>query len=434
MAMNDWWSCDGYRASRAGGGLTRRSVLVGVGLGAAAWLTERSALAQMSMTTSKDRTGNVLVSIFLRGGMDGLNVVTPYAEDAYYRMRPTLALAKPTEGKAATKDRLLDLDGFFGLHPILAPLLPLFHEGSLAIVHAVGSGDQTRSHFEAMNAMERGTDRVSGSGSSGWLARHLNASEPDKVSPMRALALGNTMPDSLRGATGAISLGSLDEFRLAAHEEAKVRAALGELYSEGRDAMAEAGRDTLSVLETLNRLDPKAYKASNGAVYPPSELGQGLKQVAFLVRSGVGLEVACLDRGGWDTHVVQGGSTGLLASNLDDVAKSLAAFSADLGGEMKRVTVTVQTEFGRRAYENGGLGTDHGRASAMFVMGGGVRGGKVRGHWPGLEQAQLEGPGDLRVTTDYRDVLAEVLSKRLPRTDLGKVFPGHAAQSVGVIV
>lgn len=445
MAMRkDWFSCDGKGSigqSRIGPVQrsvdrpslrpSRRGFLVGLGLSSLAWAMPRSALSQVAFDPHARKTGrNVVVSIFLRGGADGLNIVAPYAEDAYHRERPTLRLLRPNDPGSKT-DRVLDLDGFFGFNPALADLLPLFKDGNLAIVHAAGSGDQTRSHFEAMNTMERGLAAGSAGSASGWLARHLATTEPAKSSPLRAVAFGGTMPDSLRGATDAISVNGLEDFKLFADDEAEMRDALREMYSVGKDDMSMAGSETLQVLETLNRLDPKSYRPSNQAVYPKSDLGRALEQVALLYRADVGLEVAVLDKGGWDTHVAQGVATGLLSGQLQDLGASLAAFARDLGSDMSRVTVVVQTEFGRRLHENSGLGTDHGRASVMFVLGGGVRGGKVYAKWPGLEEAQLEPPGDLRVTTDYRQVLSDVLSHSFA-VDPGKVFAGFGGPVLGL--
>jgi uncharacterized protein (DUF1501 family) len=377
----------------------------------------------MAALDASNRETDVLVVIFLRGGADGLNMIVPYREDAYYRLRPSLSISEPT-----------DLDGFFGFHPKLGPLLPLFRDGRLGAVHAVGSGDQTRSHFEAMSAMERGLADDQGSRSDGWLARALTALPSGNGSPMRAIAIASTMPDSLRGALGAVSLESIDDYRLrdlAGLNSEEAVSALREEYS-GKDPVSEAGRDTLDVLKAIQGLNPATYRADRGAAYPETDLGRGLRQIAMLVRADVGLQVACLDRGGWDTHVAQGSTEGLLAGNLDDLARSIAAFDRDLGGEMTRVTVVVMTEFGRRAYENTGLGTDHGRGSVMLALGAGVNGGRVHGTWPGLAEDQLEGPGDLRVTTDYRNVLAEALGL-LGSSDLAAVFPDFTPAPVGLL-
>jgi len=458
---HDWWTCEGGPDAAAGvhlpsppiqentpvAALPRRVLLGGALAAAVAWAAHGppSALADLAVRPGKaDPDGDILVNLFLRGGADGLNLVAPYGEDAYHRARPTIGLAAPSDRKRESGGRALDLDGFFGFHPALAPLYPFYQEGQLAVVHACGSGDESRSHFEAMAAMERGqegSDAAKASGNaSGWLARHL-AGTPSagSSSPLRAIAFAGTTPDSLRGATGVTTLNSLADFRLqlpaTGERGPAVRQALADLYrtSSDGDAIAQAGRETLAVLDTLRKIDPARYQPSNGAAYPESELGNGLKQVAALVKGRVGLEVACLDRGGWDTHVAQGGATGWLALQLADVAGGLAAFARDLGTDaMKRVTVLVTTEFGRRVQENSGLGTDHGRASVMFVLGGGVNGGRVFARWPGLETHQLDPTGDLRVTTDYRDVLAEVAAKRLGNPRLADLFPGHAPHFPGI--
>jgi uncharacterized protein (DUF1501 family) len=367
--------------------------------------------------------------------MDGLSVVAPYGEDAYHRLRPSLALAKPGDTSSKVGDRALDLDGFFGLNPSLAPLLPLFREGKLAFVHALGSGDPSHSHFEAMEAMERGLYSANEPAASGWLSRHLLATPAKKQTPLRAVALSSTLPNSLSGATDALAMESLDQFRISGDSgnEAAFRAKLSDLYADGKDTLTTAGRETLEVLSTLNRLNPSAYVPDNGAKYPKSDLGDALRQVAFLIKADVGLEVAVLDKGGWDTHVAQGSTGGWLAYLLDDLGKAMAAFAQDLGSELGNVTVIAQTEFGRRAYENSGAGTDHGHGSVMTILGGGTKGGTVYGKWPGLEQHQLDGPGDLAVTTDYRSVLSEVISKRMGNPDSSKVFMDFNGPELGLI-
>lgn len=404
------------------GAVSRRSVL---GLGSIGLLSflasRRSALAQVGLSPDSENR-DLLVVVFLRGGADGLNVVVPYADPDYHRARPSLRLLGPKDSGAAA-DRVLDLDGFFGLHPALAPLLPAYRDGRMAVVHAVGSGDQSRSHFEAMSAMERGLPNAVSGAASGWLARYLTASQSNSDSPLRAVALGPILPDSLRGGVAGSSIQSVADFRLAANSESakSFERLLKVAYATGEDEAHRAGRDTLRILDALAKLNPKA---SAGGAYPNSDLGEGLKQVAMLAKAGVGLEVAALDKGGWDTHVAQGSSTGWLAGLLDDLAKSIAAFSEDMGDRMERTTLVVMTEFGRRVQENTGLGTDHGRASMMLLLGGGIRGGKVHADWPGLREDQLEGPGDLRVTTDYRHVLAEILEKRMGFADSAEIFEG----------
>lgn len=466
----NWCGCDGHgnevsgrprkrpirtvaAAPDCGARFTRRQALMGAALASVSWMTRSAtALADVAVTPGQqEMRGDVLVVVFMRGGADGLNMVVPYGEDAYHRHRQTIGVAAPNDRRAGATNRALDLDGFFGLHPALAPLRPLYSNGLLGFAHAVGSGDDTRSHFEAMSAMERGLATESVGTGSGWLARHLDNSPRDNASPLRAVAFSNVMPDSLRGATDATALNSLADFRLSlpttidakqpsGNKENRTEAmhhTLSQLYEGGQDAVAHAGRETLAVLETLNKLDPTHYRPANGAVYPNSELGTGLRQVACLLKGHVGLEIACLDHRGpylWDTHVAQ---NNILPAQLEDIGKSLAAFAGDMGKEMKGVTVVGMTEFGRRLQENTGLGTDHGRASVMMLMGQGIIGGKVLARWPGLEDHQLEGPGDLRVTMDYRDVLAEVLTRRVNADyshngRLAAVFPNYQPRFPGV--
>lgn len=407
--------------------LSRRTVLRAGALASVGWLTApRTALADLAIRgAAKER--DVLVVIFLRGGADSLNVVVPYADDLYHRARPTLGLKAPNTGNVG--DRVFDLNGYFGFHPAMRPLMPLYEDKKLAIVTAVGSQDGTRSHFEAMLAMERGLARMGPGAQSGWLARYLQASVGD--APMRAVSFADVLPDSLRGATNTMNLRDLSEFKLQG--DAEFRRFVEAMYATPKDEMAEAGRGTLKILDSLERLDYGAYKADGGATYPDSELGAGLKQTAFLIKADVGVEIASLDHGIWDTHFAQGGSTGLQANLQFDLAASLRAFADDMGTLLQRVTVVVMTEFGRRIEENSTLGTDHGRASFLFALGNNVAGGKIHGRWPGLEVENQEGPGDLRVTTDYRTVLSEVLERRLHLDRTDHVFPGFKGSRIGVV-
>lgn len=434
--------------------ITRRQVITGAALAAAAGAATCSrpfsALANITLGPRPHNTGgDTLVVIFLRGGADGLNIVPPYFEDDYYRLRPSIGIPRPNDKSAPLASRAIQLDSRFGLHPALAPLRPFYESGMLAAIHAIGSGDQTRSHFEAMATMERGNSRDSGA-SSGWLARHLLSTAEDVEAPLRAVAIAETMPESLRGATNATALQTLADYRLMGYQldthgnnpvsrpSAPRTDALYEtlqsLYGgSDRDQLRSAGRETLSALDAVKRLDPAHYQAANGVVYPKQELGTGMRQAACMIKGNVGLEVACLDLGGWDTHITQGGASGIQASRLSELGSSLAAFASDLGPLMSRVTVIAMTEFGRRAYENTSLGTDHGRGSCMFVMGGGVNGGKVYADWPGLSEDKLEDHGDLRVTTDYRDLLSEVLKKRLKNDRLDQVFLDYSPKTRGVL-
>jgi uncharacterized protein (DUF1501 family) len=359
---------------------------------------------------------NILVVLFLRGGMDGLSAVVPYGDDDYHRARPTIGLGTPQKG-------LVDLDGYFGLHPALKSLEPLWKEGKMGIHHAVGSQDQTRSHFEAMSAMERGLANDKGAETSGWLARYLNAVKPEKPSAVRALAFAGVTPDSLRGARDATTIQSLNDLTLRGTPAFAEK--LARLYAGDKTPIGDNGRETLAFLKTLERVKPNDYQAQNGAIYNKnSTLAQQFQQTACLIRANVGMQIAFLERGGWDTHVAQGGVEGYLALQLTDIAQSLAAFSQDMGPELSRVTVIAMTEFGRRVGENSGLGTDHGRGSCLFWIGGDAIPGKVQGTWPGLAPSKLEGPGDLRVTTDYRTLLSQIVTKRLGgESELATIFP-----------
>jgi uncharacterized protein (DUF1501 family) len=382
--------------------------------------------------------GDVLVVVFLRGAADGLNLVVPHGEDAYYAQRPTLSIARPDDPRVPAGQRALDLDGFFGLHPALAPLQPAWQAGQLAAVHACGAPDESRSHFRAMELIERGVDDERGP-ASGWIGRHLATLNTGNPSPLRAVGLvgGDNhapLPRSLYGSVPASALRSIADFHLGGDPRAvaPLQAALGALY--GADTvLAGTAAATLAILETLARLDPAGYRPAGGARYPDSDFGRGLRQVAQLIKAEVGLEVAALDLGGWDTHFVQGAVEGLMAELLRDLGAGLAAIHADLRERAERLCVVVMSEFGRRVQENGSLGTDHGHGGVMLLLGGHVAGGRVHGRWPGLGDGQLVGPGDLAVTTDYRDVLAEVCLQRLNNPALGEIFPGYTPQLRGIV-
>jgi uncharacterized protein (DUF1501 family) len=398
-------------------------MLAGASLAALGWLARPTAIAQVALNNKNPDTNTVVV-VFLRGGADGLNIVVPYADEYYYKARPSLALGGPKNGPTRK------LDTFFSLHPALDPIKGAFDEGELAFIHACGSGDRTRSHFEAMNAMERGLSEVHESASTGWIARYLASTESGAQSPLRAVAISAIQPDSLRGATHATTLGSLEDFRLTGSDEFQAR--LKNLYGPAKDEVKQAGHETLTVLDSLKKLDYSAYAPRGKATYPETGMGQGFRQAAFLIKAKVGVEFVALDMGGWDTHVAQGTTVGWHAGLLAEVGNCLAAFREDMGLDLAKTTVIVQTEFGRRVSENAGLGTDHGHGGVMMALGGGIKGGKVYGSWPGLAPEHLAGPGDLQVTTDYRNVLTEILRSRLALKDVGAVFPGLRETAVGL--
>jgi len=371
--------------------------------------------------------GDLLVVVFLRGAADVLNILVPHGEEAYYRLRPTLGIPRPDDIRASPAERTIDLDGFFGLHPALGDLLPAWQAGHLAPIHAVGSPDESRSHFRAMELMERGAKDERGP-ATGWIGRHLASLDNGNRSPLRAIGLGEQTQLSLRGPLPVSALRSIADFHLGGDLEmaSRMAAALQAVYQNDPE-LGAIGQDTLEMLDTLSRLNPLSYQAGGNAFYPESEFGLGLKQVAMLSKAEVGLEVAAIDLGGWDTHFAQGGGQGQMARLLTDLGAGLAAFYNDLQDQHDNLSVVVMSEFGRRAYENASLGTDHGHGSAMFLLGGAVRGGVVHGDWPGLADGQLFGPGDLAVTIDYRDILTELLQKRMQNPDAANVFPDYVS-------
>ena len=375
--------------------------------------------------------GDTLVVIFLRGAADGLNMVIPHADEEYHRLRPSLRLPRPDDPRAAEDRRTIDLDGFFGFHPALRPLLPAWGAGQLACIQACGAPDESRSHFKSMELMERGVSEESGP-STGWVGRHLASFNTGNPSPLRAIGLGEKIPRSLYGPIPASSLRSIADFHLGYSKAAQALAsALSVLYA-GEKELSVMGQETLQIMETLGKLDPIHYNSS-GSAYPESDFGRGLLQIAMLIKAEVGLETAAIDVGGWDTHFAQGVQDGQMARLMEDLSAGLAAFHSDLEKHMSGITLVMMTEFGRRAYENASLGTDHGHGGLMFVLGGAVAGGQVITRWPGLEKENLVGPGDLAVTIDYRDVLSEILSERLNNPAQAQIFPGYNAQFVGVV-
>ena len=369
---------------------------------------------------------DVLVCIFQRGGADGLSMVVPHDDKNYYAARPELAIPRPT-GTPGNGRTAIDLNGFFGLHPSLGALKEIWDARQLAVVHACGSPDPTHSHFDAMDYMERGTPGRKSS-STGWLGRHLALTRTAEDSTLRAVGFGALLQTSLRG-SAAVSLQSLDSFRLHSwdSELPRVKRAHGQLY-RGTGLLAGAGRQTLASLELMQKVvrsnGGPPYRPSGGAVYPDSPYGRSLMQIAQLIKADVGVQVACADIGDWDTHADQGGVQGELASNLKEFGDGVRALYTDLSAYLGRVTIVTMSEFGRRVAENGS-GTDHGHGNAMFVLGGNVLGGRVYGSWPGLARDQLYGPGDLQVTTDFRDVIGEIVAKRLRNPAVGEVFPGY---------
>ena len=374
------------------------------------------------MELARARQGKkTLICLFQRGAADALNIVVPHGEPAYYAMRPSIGIPRQS---------VLDLDGFFGFHPSLAPLKSLYDRKLLAAVHAVGSPSATRSHFDAQDYMETGTPDDKNT-PDGWLNRYLAAKgtcEECKVTPFRAVALAPQTPRILEGPSPTVAMNSLAEFSIRATGNDVER--LEALYRTGSaDLVHGTGTEMFDAVKMLKAANPQAYQPANNALYPKSQFGQRLSQIAQLIKMDLGVEIAFADVGGWDTHVNQGAATGQLANRLDDFARSIEALVNDLGDRMADVTIMTMSEFGRMAKENGNGGTDHGHAGALFVIGGDVKGGKVYGKWPGLQQEQLYEGRDLALTTDFRSVFSEVAGRHLGATRLGEIFPGYSGSN-----
>ena len=371
------------------------------------------AIPIAAVSSNGDQTQTLIV-IFLRGAADGLTLVPPVADDNYYRSRPRIRVAP---------QNAIPLDGSFGLHPLLKPLKRVWDDGHLAIVHAAGSEDDSRSHFDAQDFVEHG-----GVAAGGWLGRFLRFRDRTPQSPLSAVALGRRFPECLRGAPSVTVMQSMDDFSLGQKSD-DLAARLARLYATQPDLLAVAGRDTLNALARIERMRTSVYRPEHGAEYGTDGFSLELRQAAQLIKAQVGLEAASLDLSNWDSHFTQDAIMNPLMARL---AQGLAAFYADLGPAIAHTTVIVMTEFGRRVQENSSFGTDHGMGSVMILMGGGVRGGRVLGKWPGLASNFLTGPGDLQVVHNYRNVLAPVLLRQGGGPDLPVIFPNFQLQPLDV--
>jgi uncharacterized protein (DUF1501 family) len=403
----------------------RNGALAAVGTAAVPGFLTRAAFGAADRSTANKR----LVVIFQRGAADGLNIVVPHGEAAYYAMRPTINIPKKS---------VIELDGFFGLHPAMASFEPLWKQKHLAIVHASGSPDPTRSHFDAQDFMESGTPGVKAT-DDGWLNRALRelpiSSAKDQFAKdqlvkdqaaFRAIALGPSLPRILSGREPAVAMNNITDFSIAGKTpNAPIANSFEAMYEDSVDTVMHAtGQETFDAVKMLKSVDPSKYTPAAGADYPKGRFSDSLKQLAQMIKANLGVQVAFADIGGWDHHVNEGSTQGQIANVLGDFSQSIAAFWADLGSLVEDTVVVTMSEFGRTARENGNRGTDHGHANVMFVLGGPVRGGKVYGRWPGLDQSQLYEGRDLAVTTDFRLVLSEVVSHYLGNKDLKAVFPG----------
>ena len=404
--------------------VTRRFFLKSSGLAMASFAAapsflQRTALGQT--VAGKDRP--IIIAIFQRGAADGVSMVVPFGDKSYASARPQIAVPEPKAGNA---DASIDLDGFFALHPQLAPFKPIYAAGQLAVVHAVGSPDNTRSHFDAQDYMESGTPG-SKSTSDGWLNRYMLGKKDAKATPFRAVAFSATMPRSLMGRAPAIAMTNIADFGVRSGQGGgQVAQSFEALYAQGAtDMLYGTGKEAFEAVKMLKQANPQQYRAANGASYPRTNYGQALLQIAQLIKADVGLEVAFTDIGGWDTHANQGSSRGQLANRLREFSTGIAALHKDLGDRMRNIVILTMTEFGRTIRQNGSGGTDHGHASCLFALGGPVKGGKVYGNWPGLAAEQLYEGRDLALTTDFRDVFAEVAARHMGAANLGAIFPGY---------
>jgi uncharacterized protein (DUF1501 family) len=394
-----------------------------VGASAIPSFLTRSVLAQ---ATTAQGQGKKLVVIFQRGAADGLNIVVPHREKTYYELRPTIAIPK---------DQVIDLDGFFGLHPSLQPLKPLWDQGHLAAVHACGSPDPTRSHFDAQDFMESGTPGFKAT-PDGWLNRALAAEDLARPrhasSPFRAVALGTQLPRTLEGKVPAVAIGNVKDFNVGGQNPAAVpiSSSFESMYDQSVNAVLHGmATETFEAVKMLKAADPDKYIPAPGAHYPNGQFGNSLKQVAQLLKASLGVEAAFADIGGWDTHQNQGSVNGQLSNRLKEFSESVAAFWTDMGDDAENITLVSMSEFGRTVHQNGTGGTDHGHANVMFVLGGRVAGGKVYGKWPGMDKSQLYEERDLAITTDFRQVLGEAAFKTLGSRNLDVVFPGGQLQN-----
>jgi uncharacterized protein (DUF1501 family) len=382
----------------------RASAVAVAGIGMApSWLLRAAAQGA--------KKKQILIAIFQRGAADGLNIVVPHFEKAYYDMRPTIAVAAPEAGKPNTA---IDLDGRFGLHPSLQQLKPLWDSKQLAIIHAAGSPDPSRSHFDAQDFMEAGTPgKATGDG---WLNRALPAAAG--ASPLRAIAMGAQLPRTLSGAWPAVAVNNLDQFQVRNQDSAGI---LEAMYATTQDKkLLSSGKEAFEALKMVESINRSPYSPANGAQYQGG-FGNALQQIAKLVKADVGVEAAFADIGGWDHHSNEAPQlTGL----LQQFGNALAAFVKDMGDRMEDIVLVTMSEFGRTAKEDGNNGTDHGHGNVMMVLGGPVHGGQVYGKWPGLAPEQLYENRDLAVTTDFRDVLGELVRKHLGQST-DKVFPSY---------
>jgi uncharacterized protein (DUF1501 family) len=426
---HDSHACTEYNA------LSRRRFMAVTGVSAAAAATAPSWLPRVALASSH-RSGqrDVIVSIYLRGGIDGMSAVVPYQEANYYAQRATTAVPRPDSGLS---NRATDLDGQFGLAPGMAALLPAYLNGNLLFVHACGSRDTTRSHFDAQRFMEVGNQVNDPTFVSGWLGRHLLTVAPkDPNALLRAVGIADGLQRALVTAPKALPIPNLDTFGLTGTSStaAARSATLQGLYETVGDPLRAVATTTLQTIDLLNAINFAGYAPGGGAVYPTGNFGYALKTTAALIKAEVGVEAVAIDLGGWDTHNAQGTTSGTMHTLMTTLSQAIGAFYADMWSRpTPGVTLVAMSEFGRRLKENGSQGTDHGYGNVMIALGECVRGGRVLTQWPGLDPANLFQGLDLNVTIDYRDVLAEIVQSRLGNSNLAAVFPSYTPTFRGVL-
>lgn len=358
---------------------------------------------------------HTLVVVFLRGGADGLNMIVPSGDDAYYRARPLISVPR-----SAT----VPLNDLFSFHEALAPLQRAYGDGELLIVQGAGSEEDSRSHFQAQDFMEHG-----GQGAGGWLGRYLRQNTRAISNPLASVALGTTCPESLRSSPATVVMDSLGEIGLDDGAMPFI-GGLNRAFAGSTLPWAKSGCDLLNAIGRIVSLRAEPYRPASGVTYPDQAFARHLQQVAQLIKAEVGVEAATVDLGGWDSHIA---TSTLMTPLMTQLSEGLMAFYDDLGHHRQHTTVVVMTEFGRRVYENASLGTDHGRASVMMLLGGGTRGGRILADWPGLLDEHLEGPGDLPVRYNFRDVLAPIFERSMPGIALNEIFPGYTLSPLDVV-
>lgn len=405
--------------------------------------TRRALLSHLVVAASpavEDAGKHTLVCVFLRGGADTMNLIVPYADDNYHRARPTIGI-KPPENGSTDASRAIRLDDRYALHPALKPLHEKYAEGRLCVVQGVGTDNNTGSHFECQDQIEHGDSMHGTPAGGGWLGRFLRVRANKNLGPLSAVAIGTALPESLRGAPVVSVMQSLDDIALKTPggKPEAAALALSQLYGADVTMLGDQGRETLELFNRVRAMQTKDYVPANSAVYPKDGFGNGLREIARLIKARVGLEVAAIDIGGWDTHFIQGSTQGVQATRAQLLAEGLAAFDNDIKDQRSSVTVMVMTEFGRRIQENSSLGTDHGRGFATLVLSDRIKGGRIIGPWPSVVDESFAvygaggGPGGMVIEHDYRSVFGEVLQGAMGLDKTDGVFPDFKQKKVGLV-